>query len=323
MLVPGPMMQGWYLYDVDTGARTDVKGAPDGIPLRYQALPHEGRVLVMMQQQASTAAVIIQNDGTAFVAVEDIGKGQATLVEGNALVYSLGKNRIFGKVDKDASRELVTVDGELKSIAGNGKLGYAALSSTGELVRGTFSGASFARTHVTDVARGAFIVGDNLGTVFVATGNRLLVWRGSDLRETSRFAATIDFMAATEVGLYVVLESKDVFFIAASGNQTPQRVPLSSLSDLTPDGKVALGISASRQVELADMPLLASWSLPRLFPSATQTVISPDGLRVVQGLGLQVGIWKIDPPASDFAAWLAELTNATEDEGHVRWPWQP
>ena len=322
MLVPDGMMGGWYLWDVETDKRIEVKAPVDGMPVNYQVLIDEARALAFMQTPAGVSAVMIHGDGKAELVIEALGKGQARIVEGNALVYSLGKNRIFGKVGGEQSRELVTIEGDVLSLTANDKLGYAALSTTGELVRGTFSGAGFARTRVTDLDKDAFIVGDNAGAVFVATGNRLLVWR-SDLRELSRFAVPISYIASADIGIYVELDNKDVFFVPATGNQTPRRVPLSSLASISRDGRVAAGISASSQVELADMPSLAPWTLPRLMPNASSVTLSPDGQRLIQGFGLQVGIWKLGPPGSDFAAWLAELTNATEDDGHVRWPWQP
>jgi serine/threonine protein kinase len=316
------MMTSWHIWDVDSNARTPIKAPVDGVPINYLPLSDENRALAIVQTPGSVAVVGIHADGKAELLVEDLGKGRVNIVPGNAIIYSLGKGRVFGKLGSEPSRELVTINGELASLSANGKLAYTALSTTGELVKGTFGGANFERTQLGDLDKGAFVVGDDAGNVYVGSGNRLLRWR-TTVQELARFAVAIDFVATCELGLYVTLSNRDVFFIPAAGNQTPQRVPISQLTSISRDGRVLIGIGASQQVELVDMPALAPWTLPKLLAALPGVQASPDGQRLVQHLGGQVGVWKIAQPGSDFAAWLAELTNAADDEGHVRWPWQP
>jgi hypothetical protein len=320
MLVPE--MTSWYVWDLDAGKRTPVKLPVDGIPLGYLALVDESRAAVVLQTGQGNQVVGIRADGTAELLVDNLGTGYVAAVPGNAIVYSLGKNRVFGKIGSETSRELVSVEGEVTSLAAAGKLGYAALSSTGELVKGTFAGAGFARTKLAELDKAAFVVADAAGTVYVASSNRLLRWRG-DVQELARFATPIDYIAATELGLYVALDSKDLMFVPATGNQTPQRVPIAALDALSADGRRLVGRSPGAQVEVVDMPSLAPWTVPKLASGIGRVVVSPDGQRVLQNLGVQSAVWRLPEPGSDFQAWLAELTNATEDEGHVRWPWQP
>jgi serine/threonine protein kinase len=316
------VMGNWYVWDVDTHARTQIQTPLEGIPMDWRAEPGENRLLAVVQTARGTAVYGIRADATAELLVEDLGKGRVDIVPGNAIIYSLGKGRIFGKVGSEPSRELATLDGELVSLTANGTLGYAALSTTGELVRGTFGGASFARTQLTDLDKQAFVVADRAASIYIGSGNRLLRWRTA-VDEVARFTAPIDFIATSDVGLYVTLASRDVFFVPATGNQTPQRVPVSALRAISRDGKTVVGLSPSQQIELVDMPSVAPWSLPKLLSPLPGVTASPDGQRLVQHLGMQVAVWHITPPGSDFAAWLAELTNATEDDGTVRWPWQP
>jgi hypothetical protein len=321
-VVPQGLLPDWFIWDFDTGARTPVKSALDGVPVDYQALADESRMAALVQSARGTSIVVIRGDGTSDVAVDDIRGGRMSIVPGDALVYSVGKNRIFGKIGSDSSRELVALDGEVISLASNGTLGYAALSANGELVRGTFGGGDFARTRVTDIDKTAFVVADKQRNVIVGSGNRLLRWRG-DVHEMARFAVPIDYVVSTELGLYVSLTNHDLYFVPASGNQTPRRIPISQLSSISAQGRVLAGMTASQQIEIVDMPALATWSLPKLFTGFPRVALSPDGALAQQSLGAQVAVWRIAQPGSDFAAWLAELTNATEDEGHVRWPWQP
>ncbi|HEY5924208.1 MAG TPA: serine/threonine-protein kinase [Kofleriaceae bacterium] len=312
----------WELWDVDTDKRVPIDIELEGVPMGYQVLVEESRVLAKLGTPRGNVLVLIHGDGTHEVVLRDAGEGIARLVPGNGVIYSNGKNRIFGKLDKQAARELASLDGDVVSLTADGKLGYIALGATGEVVRGTFGGSGFARTRIADLDKSAFVVGDGKGSAFIGAGNRLLRWRG-DVHELARFAVAIDFIAATEVGLYVKLVNEDVLFIPPAGNQTPQRVPVSKLAAISNDGALVVGLSASWQVELVDMPALASWTLPRWLGMRSNLAASADGQRLLQSVGLQVGVWRIDQPGSDFAAWLAEQTNAREDEGHVRWPWQP
>jgi hypothetical protein len=323
MLVQKGVMGEWYIWDIDSDQRTPVKGVYEGLPLQYHAQADDGRAVVLVHTRAGMSVIDVRADGTSTVAIEDIGdKGHLRSVQGKAIVYTLGKNRIFGKLGNEPSRELVSLVGDVASLTSNGKLGYAALSKTGELVRGTFGGATFARTQLTDRDKGAFIIGGTNGDVFVASGHRLLRWR-TDVHEVARFAAEIDFIASTELGLYVQLVNRNVLFVAATGNQTPQRMPVSAFTSASRDGSVVIGLSAGQQVEVVDMPSLAMWTLPRVLAGMPGANVSPDGQRIVQSLGMRVGIWRLAQPGSDFSAWLDELTNASEDAGHVRWPWMP
>ena len=321
VVVPaGPLSQ-WYIWDLDKNERTPVKATTEGVPVGYAPIAEESRLLVTMRTPRGTSLVVIRSDATSEVAVDDLGNGRAAIVPGDAIIYSLGKNRIFGKVGTETSRELVSLDGEVRSLAANGTLGYAALSAAGELVKGTFGGADFARTRVPDLDQGAFVVAGANRDVIVASGNRLLRWRG-DVHEMARFAVAIAFVSSTELGLYVSLTNQDVFFVPASGNQTPVRVPIAKLSSISADGRVIAGITPSQQIELVDMPSLARWTLPSVY-TTLGVVLSPDGRIVQQSMGMEVALWHVAPPGSDVPAWLAGLTNATEQDGDIQWPWQP
>ncbi len=322
VVVPeGPLGQ-WFIRDLDSGARTPVQATVEGVPIDYLALAAEGRILVVLQSSRGTAVVSIRGDGTSEVAVEDLAGGRVAIVPGDAIVYSVGKNRVFGKIGSERSRELVSLDGEVRSLAANGRLGYAALSASGELVRGTFGGGDFARTKLTDLDKTAFVVTDSAHDVLVASGNRLLRWRG-DVHELARFAAAIDYIAPTELGLYVSLVDHGLYFVPSSGDQTPQRVPIGQLGSIGEQGRVLAGTTASSQIELVDMPSRARWTLPKLVTGLPRVIVSPDGEVVEQSLGMQTAVWRLPRAGSDFAAWLAELTNATEEDGHLRWPWEP
>jgi hypothetical protein len=322
MVVPQGLLDEWFLFHLDTGERTPLKLPAQGMPVDYMALPEERRLLDVAQTARGNAVVTIRGDATSELLLDDLAGGRIAIVPGNAVVYSLGKNRIFGKLGSETSRELVSLDGEVRSLAALGPLGYTALSTTGELVRGTFGGANFARTRLSDLDKTAFVVGDRNGDVIVGSGPRLLRWRG-DVHELARFAVPIDYVASTEVGLYVSLTNQDLYFVPAAGNRTPVRVPVSQRSSISADGRVVAGLTASQQIELVDMPSLARWTLPKLHTGMPRAALSPDGRIVLHSLGMQVVLWRLPQPGSDLPAWLGEQTNASEQDGALRWPWQP
>ena len=146
-------------------------------------------------------------------------------------------------------------------------LGYAALSNTGEIVRGTFGGGGFARAQIKDLADDAFIVCDPERNVIVASGNRLLRWRGSTT-EIARFVDKIVSVTSTETGTYVTLTNRDLYFLAAHGDQTPRRVPVSQAFAIVDRGRRVIGLSATMQIEIVDMPAFATWTLPKLYRAA-------------------------------------------------------
>src|SRR5690606_15697265 len=99
-----------------------------------------------------------------------------------------------GRVGAEDARELVMLSASVSSLAGAGRLGFAALAEDGELVYGTFDGAGFARTRVADLAKGAFVVANGTD-VLIANGSRLLRWRaasGSTPTEVVDLSAPIE-----------------------------------------------------------------------------------------------------------------------------------
>ena len=321
-LVPNGMPEDWFVWDVETKERVPLKLDVMGIPAGWLVDEREARLIALMRTQTGTAVVQVRADGRSEKLLDDIGNGMVNLVEGDAIIYSVGKNKIFAKVGSDKPHELVSVHGEIKALTGRGKHTYAVLSATGELATGTFGGGNFERTQIDDLDKEAFIAAEPNGDVLVASGNRLLRWR-TDVQQVARLPLPIHSMAPTKLGLYVTLSDRSLFFLPATGNQTPQRVPISQLAAIVADGRILVGTTPSTQIEIVEMPGLAKWTLPKLVTGMTRLTVSPDGERILQAYGASVLVWKPPVPGSDFATWLDELTNADERDGNIRWPWQP
>ena len=304
------------VYDVQRKTTEPLTPKIEGMPGGWE-VAEDGRFLIMLMTPQGHQALIVYPDLKKQVAIADMTDRSIALVEGDALIYN-AKGRVFGKVGLEEARELVTLQGDTQSIAPNGPLGYAALSTTGELVRGTFGGGNFARTQLKDLGPDSFITCDPGRNVLVASGNRLLRWTTS-VDEVSRFTEKIASVNATETGIYISLANRDLYFVALRGDQTPRRVPTANAFSIVDRGKRVVGLSPTMQVEIVDMPSFAKWTLPKLYAGRSALSVSRDGQRVLHGYGGASMLWtlpKAVPP-------LDQLTNAVDDDGAIVWPWEP
>ena len=336
VLVTGGMTEDWTVIDVDTGAQEPLPIRPLGLPVDVD-VADDGRVLALIEH-GDPAGAPGAPTRTAVVVAPDrktqqhtkVGMGPVTLVPTDGLAFAGEAGRIFTRLGDAPPRELLQLDGEVRALAPRGTHALAALSKAGELVTTNLEGTDTKRVRV-DIVRDSFIVCDARGDVLLAAGNRLLRWRG-DVHELARFAAepagTIVAMTPAETGVFVALASKDLFFVASSGDMTPRRVPLGSNVVVGDRGHLLAGLSVTSQIELVDVPSLAKWTLPRLFSGMPQISLSPDGRRIVQAVGGRLAVWQLPQPGTDYGAWLDEITNASirsgasAADGNLAWPWQ-
>jgi len=315
VLLSTGLASAWQVWDVEHDTHKRLVPRIDGMPAGYQ-VGDDGRVLATVMTERGNTALVIYPDLKKQVVVA--GASVIGMVPGDGLVYSLGKGRVFGKIGDEEPRELVTLQGDVQALASNGTLAYAALARTGELVHGTFSGADFARTQVKDLASDAFVACAPDHAVFIGSGNRLLRWR-TTVDEIARFTDKIESIVPTEIGTYVVLGTREVLFLAAQGDQTPRRVPIASSLSIVAHGKRVVGLAADSQIEIVEMPSFAKWTLPKLYAGGDRLSVSPDGRFVFHAWGTTGVLWKLPetvPP-------LYQLTNASEEDGAIAWPWNP
>jgi hypothetical protein len=88
-------------------------------------------------------------------------------------------------------------------------------------------------------------------------------------------------------------------------------------------GSRVVSVNERSEIEIVELPSLVTWTLPRLYQATPWLNISPLGGRIYQSLGYDSALFTIPEPASDFKAWLDGLTNASDDEQRVVWPFSP
>jgi len=309
----------WRWVDLDSGKQAKLAAGPLGIPESIQ-VSRDGRVLLLVNEGKALATAAIYTPDLAKVTTVPGIAGLARLVDGDALVATTGKGRIIGAIGREEPRQLITVDGEVNSLAEAGHLRYVALSSKGELVRGNFDGSDVVRVRVT-VEPGAFLVVDRQGRAVIASGKRLLRWEpAGDVREVATLPHPIDSLVPLEAGIYATTEAGEMFLVGDGGTR---RIPLTAGRDtrVAEAGQQIFGMSGG-QISVVELPTMASWTLPKVVAGFTDYAVSPDGHRVVQGAGTGFSAWELPRPGTDFPAWLDELTNATEVDGILSWPWQ-
>jgi hypothetical protein len=275
----------------------------------------------------AVTAVVVSADHKTTTHL-DGGTGLIKLLPGGGVVAAVGSGKIAGKLGAADAKELVTLDGEVVSLCAAGPRAYAALSSAGELVKGTLDGNIVARTRI-DMRKSSFIVcmddGTAPGDVVIASGNELLRWRG-DTELIARFVdeptGTIRMAWTIDVGLLLTLTNGETYFVAGKGDQTPQRVPLTGNLGVSPHGNLVAGLAVAGQVELVELPSLATWSLPRTLAGATAVALSPDGQRIAATYGGDLAVSALPPVGRDNGLWLDELTNAKLVNDRLQWPWQ-
>jgi hypothetical protein len=181
-------------------------------------------------------------------------------------------------------------------------------------------GNDLARAHVA-IEPGAFLVADSHGRAIVASGAHLYRWDRT-VDDLATMATPIDSVSVLDGALLIFLDGGELYYLPDAGS--PRRLPVAAGRDtrVAERAPAIFGMTGG-QISVLDLPSLASWTLPKTFAGTDQYAVSPDGRRVVQALGAQsVAAWELPRPGGDFAAWLDELTNATEDEGILSWPWQ-
>jgi hypothetical protein len=311
----------WGWWDSAANTRLERTLAIDMGPARLVRVDGEdGRTLVVLTRpdEQRNTAVVAYPDGRQIAT--EISYGLATLVHGDALVYSPGKGRVFARVGDGEPHEVATLDGELIAIAPRGRLGYVALSQRGDLVRGTVDGGSFERTQLAGLDSDAVVATEPDGSVLIGWGNHLQRW-GTAVEEIARLPQPVRWIRSAGTGIVIGLANDTLTFIPASGDRTPRPVGLRDGPNVTATDSRIYSLSASGDIAIVELPSLVEWTLPKLYSAPPRFAASPTGSRLYQVLGFEAVLWSLPEPGSDFGAWLDELTNATDVDRHVRWPW--
>jgi len=315
----------WYWYDTTTGIRTPFESGTHGLSLVLQ-IDADGRVLVKdlfdSHDGHDVARLIELRRGSTKPRVIATGSDLfATFLEGDAIVMSAGDNRVLGAVGDEVPREIVRLDGSVEALAAAGHHQFVALSATGDLVRGSLDSADVERAK-TSVGRGAVLGGSN-GFVVIGSGNRLLRW-DTTVHELARFDKPIKKLEVVESGVIAVLVDNETLFVDSQAGATHRlfaagrNPPVANV-----DGTTLVALGANDDVRIVEVPSIARFTLPRLFPAGQFLNVSPDGRHVAQQDGDWIALWTLPAQRDDLTIWLDELTNASEDaENMLVWPWQ-
>jgi len=309
----------WKWVDLDSGKTGKLAAGPLGIPDYVQAA-HDGRLLLVINRGKPTTTVAVYSPDLATVHTLDGVTGDlARLVDGDGLVAVAPKSRIVAQVGDTPPHDVLKLDGDVLGLSEAGPQQFVALSSLGELVRCRLDGNDLVRTHVAALP-GAFLVVDSQHRPVIASGTHLLRW-DHDVHELATLIRPIDSLASLDGGLLVTLDGGDVYYV--TDGAAPRRLPLAAGRDtrIADHAQMVFGVTGG-QISVVELPSFATWTLPRIYAGFDQYAVSPDGRRLVQATGGGIEQWELPRPGADWVAWLDELTNATEDDGILTWPWQ-
>ncbi|MBV8757365.1 MAG: serine/threonine protein kinase [Deltaproteobacteria bacterium] len=311
------MIDDWKWIDLDTGADGKLAAAPLGLPQSFD-LARDGRLLILLGAGEPTSTAVIYSPDLGHDHTVPGLAGPARLIDGGGFVASAGKGRIVGQVGTEPVHQLLTVDGEVAGIAELGPLHYAVLTAKGELVRAKLDGNDLVRLRV-QVEPGAFVVGDRQHRAVIASGKRLLRW-DQDVHEIAQLPHAIESMTALDAGILATTDQGEMYLVGDSG---VHRVPVAAGRDTrVADRGQAVFSMTGGQISVVELPAMTSWTLPKVVSGFGDYAVSPDGHRVVEATGGGFAMWDLPRAGADFGAWLDELTNATEDDGILSWPWQ-
>jgi hypothetical protein len=307
----------WKWLDLDTGKTSKLASGPVGIPERVQVAP-DGRLALLVNTGKPTSTLAVYSADLAKVHVL-AGVSSGRLVDGDGVVALAPKSRIVGELGDAPPRDVLKLDGEVIGLFEAGPQQFVALTSLGEVVRCKLDGNDLVRTHI-PIEPGAFVVADRQGRAVIANGTHLVRW-DHDVHQIAGFLRPIESVAVLEGGLVVTLEGGEMDYVAEGA--APRRIPLPAgrTSELAEHGQMVVGETGG-QITVVELPSLATWSLPRVYAGFDQYAVSPDGHRLLQATGAGVEQWELPQPGADWSAWLDELTNATEADGILTWPWQ-
>ncbi len=244
-------------------------------------------------------------------------------IEGDAIVYTAGDNKISAIVGDGEPAELATLEGRVTAICSLGKLELAAISARGELIRASLATGKIERTHVS-VGEAPIVAKDLVGRIVIASGPRLSLWDGG-VREVAKLDQPIEDLQAVEGGIVAVLADQQSHFVALPGGATRQVLPAMLAGPVaSTDGREAAAIGVGAQLTVVDLPSLARWTLPVRYEAKQPHVFgfAPDG-KLFQASEDALILWTLPEPGADLASWLDEQTDATVTaDGILVWPWQ-
>jgi Protein kinase domain len=335
----------WQWYDLRSRRATPLVYEPHGLLRVIDVDPSDGRVLLQELANDTSLVMLRKNSGEQRTLVRGASVWGRLMPQG-ALIFGVGDGRVFGVVDGGAPREVVKLEGAALTAISLGAARFAAVSSTGELVRGSLAGGALVRARARASSGGGSggggsgggggggsggsngmpgaLAGDPGGRVVVAVDDRLLLW-DRDVVEIARLDQRIERIEVFDQ--LALLELADHSIVRASlvvGAPTQPLVEPSSQSPLiSRDGQLIVAESVNGQLKIVEVATMAAWLLPAYGPSASLLSIAPSSRRFAQRSFAQLSMWTLPLAPRDLGGWLDERTNATTDAEHaLLWSWR-
>jgi hypothetical protein len=305
----------WQWYDLKARRATPFTYDPVGLPSVMDVDPNDGRVL--LHEMGPDALLVLLRKNTTRP--HRLVRGRAAwgrLLPHGALMFGVGDGRLFALTDDSSPREIAKLDGIAVAAVGLGGTQFAALSNSGEVVRGDLATGALARARAPSAAS-YVIAGDRSGRVVLAADNRLLLWDQA-IVELATLDKPIARIAPIDDGVLIELSDFSMVRTAlAAGAPVKSLLPPSSRPPLiSADGRLVIGESVNGQVIVVETPTLSTWDLPAYYGSFDLLTISPTTRRFVQGGFGQLALWTLPLASPELHAWLDERTNAATDADH-------
>jgi hypothetical protein len=303
----------WQWYDLRTKVATPFGYDPHGIPGVIEVDPDDGRVLI--RELSAEPSLILLRKGTTEQ--RTIARGRSPwgrLLPHGTLLFGVGDGRVLAAGADGAPREIAKLDGTTETGVGLGGTRFAAISSTGELVRGDLAGGTLERARIRPGAGGA-LAADRSGRVIVAADNRLALW-DRDLVELTRLDQAIVRIVPIDDGALLELADHAIVRSPLTAGSPVQPVMRASSKPplISGDARLIVAETVNAQVAITELPTGATWELPAYYASYDLVAISPSTRHFIQSGFGQMAMWTLPLAPPELRGWLDEHTNVTADE---------
>jgi Protein kinase domain len=322
LLLAGRFGGDWRWYDVVTRRSTPVAFEPAGLTSIVDVDHQDGRVLV--RDTTTSSALVVLRKGAA--APRELARGAAVwgrLLPRGSVVFGVGDGRLLAVQEGGPAREVAKLDGIVELAVGLGANRFAAVSSSGELVRGSLATSDLERTRIAPGTT-SVLAADRAGRVVIGQDGRLLVW-DRDVTEVARFDQRIHAIFPLDDGALLELSDHSMIRIALVAGAASRHVLAASGSSplVSADRRLIVAPSVNGQVVVVETATLATWELPAYRATHALVTIAPTARRFVDAGFGQAALWTLPAARLELRAWLDERTNALTDPDHALiWPWQ-
>ncbi len=312
----------WEWYDLGSKTSTKLTYEPLGLAAVIDIDRRDGRVLI--RGLLGDTGLVLLRKGTRDVRRLVDGPTAWARLLPDGVMFGTGDGRVLVQREGGTPRELVKLAGVIETAIVVGDQRFAAVSSTGELVRGGLAGDALERGQAPP-GPPPLLAADAAGRLLLAQEQRLFAW-DQQLVVVAQLDQRITSIVPTAGGALLELVDHSMVRTALDGQRATPIVGASSHAPLVSgDGRLVLSQTVNAQVVVAELSATghAIWDLPVYYNALELLSVAPTTRRFVQGGMASVVLWTLPLAADDLRPWLDERTNAIIDGEHgLAWPWQ-